>query len=212
MIEVNFAAHEPMQPVRTYSKALAKQMGVTGLIGATNEDHPPVQRCLRVEFEVRGHGSSLRGRFSQRLRPRAMRRDVAIRMRLQIVDARQVVPPPHFGLPQAIEALDRVLHPMFEWRHKNGGDSQLQTQTADATHGVGMLLWALKHVIVVELGIGGPTIPLPTLEQQRQRAGRGSLRYPGIRQRAMQTLGVWVAQGAGCGVPCPAGRDATAPG
>src|SRR5713226_5851196 len=55
MIEVNFAAHQPMQPFRAHGKALAEQIDVAGLIDATNEDDVPAEWRMRVKFEVLGH-------------------------------------------------------------------------------------------------------------------------------------------------------------
>ena len=38
MIEVDFAAHQAMQPVWTYGETLAKEIDVSALIAAANED------------------------------------------------------------------------------------------------------------------------------------------------------------------------------
>src|SRR6266849_5001908 len=189
MIEVNFAAHQPMQPFGAHGKALAEQIDVAGLIGATNEDDVPAQRRMRVKFEVPRHRSAPWGRFGKRLRSRAVRCDVSVRTRLQFCDACHVVTLPHFCLPQAVEALDGVLHTMLERGHKYGDHFELQAHAADATYDMGMVVRSLKHVVVVELRVRGTAIVLPAREQQRHSAFGAPLRCPSISQRAMQTLG-----------------------
>src|SRR5437763_3325654 len=144
---------------------------------------------MRVKLEVLGHRLASRSRFSQRLRSRAMRRDVSIRACLQLSHTGHAVPLPNLGLPQRVEAFDGVLHPVLEWRHEYGRHAELQAHTADATHGMGMLMWALKHVVVVELSIGGKSVALPARKQQRYSAFGAPWDGPGIRQRPMQAFG-----------------------
>ena len=114
MIEVDFAAHQAMQPVWTHGETLPKQIDVAGLIAAANEDDMAMQRRMRVKLEVLGHRLASRSRFGKRSRSRAMRRDVSIGACLQLRDTGHAVPLPNLGLPQRVEAFDGVLHPVLE--------------------------------------------------------------------------------------------------
>lgn len=77
--------------------------------------------------------------------------------------AAHVVALPDLGLPQCVEALDRVLYPVLERRREHGDDAELQTQAGDAADGVRMLMRSLKHRVVVELSVAGQSVALPPL-------------------------------------------------
>jgi hypothetical protein len=189
MIEVNFAAHQAMQPVRTYGKLLPEQRDVAGLIATANEDDVAAQRRMGVESEMLRHRLPRRSRFGKRLRPPAMRGDVSIGACLQFSHAGHAVALPNLGLPQGVEAFYGVLHAVLEWRHEHRHHAKLQAQATDAAHGMGVVMRALKHVVVVELGIGRKSVALPAREQQRYGAFGASWDDPSISQRAVQTLG-----------------------
>jgi len=65
------------------------------------------------------------------------------------------------------EAFEGVLHAVLEWRHKYRGHAELQAYAPNATRGMRILMCALKHVVVVELSIGGKTVALPARQQQQ---------------------------------------------
>src|SRR5438105_15818439 len=84
----------------------------------------------------------------------------------------------NLGLPQRVEAFDGVLHPVLEWRHEYGRHAELQAHTADATHGMGMWRWALKHVVVVELSIGGKFVAPANAQATPGECIRGPVGWP----------------------------------
>jgi len=171
MIKVDLAAHQAMSPVGAHGKALAEQIRVAGLIGTAHEDHLSAKRRMQVEFEVRRHRDSRRGGVGGGLSAGTVRGDVTLRARLQFLETTHAVTLPDFGLPQGVEALDGVLHPVLQWRHEHRNDPQRQTQAAHAPHRVRELVRALKHGVIVKLRIGRQPIVLPT----RQQAGQGRL-------------------------------------
>src|SRR5437870_4900887 len=93
----------------------------------------------RVKFEVLGHRSASRRPFGKRLRSRAVRGDVLVGVRLQLGHACHALTLPDFGLPQRVEAFDRVLHTMLERWHEYGGHFELQAHATDAAYDVGMV-------------------------------------------------------------------------
>jgi hypothetical protein len=97
---------------------------------------------------------------------------------------------PDFGLPQAIEAFDGVLHAVLKGRHEYRNDTELQTQPTDAPNGIDELVGALKHRVVIKLRILRQAVTLPALHQAAGSGLRVALAHdPTVGQFAMQTLG-----------------------
>ena len=92
--------------------------------------------------------------------------DVSVGVQLQFARAAHTATLPQLGLPERVEALDRVLHPVLKWRDEYGSHIKLQTESADGADGVCKMVRSLKDVVVVELGISRHPISPPTLEQQ----------------------------------------------
>ena len=153
LIEVDLAARQAVRPVGAHGEALAEQVGVASLTGATDEDHLPGERCVQVQLEVLGHRPARWSGFGGRVRAGAVGGDVAIRAVLQFGDTGHTVALPDLGLPQAVEAFDGVLHAVLQRRHEHRNDPQRQTQATDAAHRVSELVRPLKHSVVVILGI-----------------------------------------------------------
>lgn len=190
MIKVDFAAHQAMEPVLAYGKVLAEQVHVAVLVGAANEDHLSAKRRMQVDLKVLGHRSARRGRFGSLATTSSVRGDGGIRTCLQFAHTAHAVALPDLGLPQTVEALDAVLHPVLQRQHEHRNHPQRQTQATDAAHRVSELVRPLKHGVVVILGIRGQPVTLPAREQ----AGAGALgaqlqEHPGIGQCPMQALG-----------------------
>ena len=126
----------------------------------------------------------------KRLSAEAARSDVFVRTPLQFAYAAHAVSLPDFGLPQTVEAFDGVLHSMLQRRHEHRDHRELQAQAADAAHGMGKLMCALKHRVVIELRIVWQSIAFPTPAQaQNCVLGTPVLKRPGIGERPMQALG-----------------------
>src|SRR3990170_4270108 len=113
-IKVDLKADQAIRPLGAYGAALPEQMRVAALVGAANEDHLPVQGRMHVELKVLGHRPTRRGCFGSLATTSPVGGDVGIRTCLQLARATDVVTLPDLGLPQAIEALDAVLHPVLQ--------------------------------------------------------------------------------------------------
>jgi len=72
-----------------------------------------------------------------------VRSDVLVGAHLQFVDIGHAITLPHLRLPQCIEALNGVLHAVFERRREDRNNFELQTQATDRTYGVGKVVRAL---------------------------------------------------------------------
>ena len=118
MIEIDLATHQAVRPCRTDTEGLPEHANVTFFGGASNEHDMASKRTLRIECEVTGHAASCWRGFAQCFGSGTMRRDVMVGAPLQFARATDAVALPDFGLPQAIEALDRVLHAVFERRRR----------------------------------------------------------------------------------------------
>jgi hypothetical protein len=190
MIEIDFAAHQTMQPRPAHSKALPEHMDVAGVICTSDEDHAAAHWRPRVKLKVPWHRSARRCRFSNGLDGRTVCSNMTPRACLQVGETRHSVAQPDFGLPQGVEALDDVLHAVLERGHEHENNIQLQAQPADATDSVSKLMRPLEHGVVVELRVSGQSIALPALQQTRHggsgaHAGQG----PSIGECPVQALG-----------------------
>ncbi len=133
-------------------------------IGTSNEHDLPAQRGAGIEFELFRHWMPPWSDLRQGLRAGTMRRDVTVGAHLQFAHAPYAATLPQLGLPERVETLDRVLHPVLERRHEYGSHGKLQAQ-ADGADGVCKMM-------------GGPEI------RCRCRIGHKSAGHPAANARA----------------------------
>lgn len=68
---------------------------------------------------------------------------------------------PYFDLPEVVEGLDLILDSVFPRRGKDGDYVQCQAKEGHGAKAVGVVVWAMKAEVVVELGIGRQAMSLP---------------------------------------------------
>jgi len=187
MGEVDLASHQSVRPVLVDGIISRQQIDGAMFITATNEDHRSAQRSSGIPGEVLGNLTPCRAKITTVCGLGAMSLDVDCRDATQVSDSRAVMTLPNFALPQAIESFDGILQAWLARRRKDRNDLQCHTQAADATHGIGMVMRPLEHIIVVKLGVVREAVRSPAPKQSLYGTGRSALPHdPGIGQRAMQ--------------------------
>lgn len=96
-------------------------------------------------------------------------------------------PPPHFGVPTAVEIFDGSLEPAFLGWGEHRRHAQLKAGAHDAAERILAMMTALKDRVVVELGVGRQPEFFPMLQEgfHGDFGGHQRLR-PGARQPAVQ--------------------------
>src|SRR5262249_14397094 len=154
-LEVYLRTHQPMLPQRFYHPDTTQQMNLPLPVAATQKDQPPLGVSLQVQTPAPWERPTPRGCFNPRCRTPPMGRHITGRLRLQPLQRGVLKPRPHFGLPQAVEALDGSLEARLAGRDKDGHDAQAQADAGHATNGVGVDLRSLEERVVVELCVAG---------------------------------------------------------
>jgi hypothetical protein len=177
-----------MLPQRVYLEGTTQQLNLPLPVAATQEDQPPLGVRLQVQTPVPREGPTPRCGLDPNCRTLPMCRHIAGRLYLQPLQRRMVEPCPHFGLPQAVEALDGPLEAHLPGRNKHGHDSQAQADTRHTANGVGVNLRPLEERVVVELRVVRQADRPPVLHQGfHHESGRNCGRVrPGHHQAAVQ--------------------------
>src|SRR5688572_11261528 len=134
-VQIDFTAHEPMQPVIGHWEVLAQQVSASPIIGAAHEDQSPGQRCIHIEGEARRESAAWWSPIVARDAARAVRVDVTCADGLQLHELFESMALPDLGLPQPIEGLDHVLKAGLARGRKHWYDAQRQAEPTDLPHG-----------------------------------------------------------------------------
>jgi hypothetical protein len=161
--EVQFAANESMVPGRIDVEAVGQEADVAGVIGTADEDDRGVSANWQPIWRpraARGRGQLTRVGFE------LMSGDEAVGPVAELGPVGVVEAFPNFGLPQVVEGLDLVLEAMLARWGEDGSNAHGQAEQGDGAETIGMVMWAVKAQIVIELGVGRQTVPAPVGEQR----------------------------------------------
>jgi hypothetical protein len=189
--EIDLGADEAMGPQGIDEVTPPQQLGLALLVGATQENHRPLQRTLQIQFPVAGEGCSQGSTIASWGRTLKHGGDEAIGMASEGNEIVVLETLPNFGLPAAVVILDGGLEARLSWRREDRHHAQLKAQTHDAAERVGPLMGTLEDGVVVKLSVAGQAVLAPIGNQCDHRSFRGPRRAePTAAQAAVQAHGI----------------------
>src|SRR5712692_1430262 len=187
LIQEEFGSDQTPDPTRVNDKGTAQELNSAVVIGATYEHHAADGVGLEIEAPGIGKGTPRRGGIDAENVSAPRGQDVAFGAFLEFGERGGLKAVDNFGLPEAIEGFDGGLKTGFAWRSEDGNDVESQTESDDASEGIGNVMRSLKARVVVELSIGGQAVLAPmVLEHVEDEVGGDALARPGCDEPAMQ--------------------------
>jgi len=154
----HFAAHEALFPEWVHLEPIAQQGDGSVIVRSPDENEDRIDTIC----EQRRRPGMARGRHTLPLLGFAMvGLDKGIGPVAQLRPGVMDEALPHFDLPEVVEGLDLILDSVFTRRGKDGDDVQCQAKEGHGAKAVGVVVWAMKAEVVVELGIGRQAMSLP---------------------------------------------------
>lgn len=175
MVELNFATHQSMHPMRVDRDRAAEQADLAVVVSTPQVDEAAGQRTIEVQLPAFRERPARGCLLASHSVPRAMGMDVSRGMAHQLWQVGKGEALPHLGLPEGVEALDGVLQAMFERWREDGRHAQCETKAADPPDGIGKLVCPLEAGVVVELSVGRQTQLGPALDQAMHHHGSAQL-------------------------------------
>ncbi|HBH53857.1 MAG TPA: hypothetical protein DDY91_18380 [Planctomycetaceae bacterium] len=163
--EIDFDPDQAVAPDRADIERVAQYLAPTFPIGCADQDHPALQRALKIEFPSPGEWPTSRRIFYADCVTKPVGRHNACRLSLNFREVTEYESSPYRVLPTTIEGFDVCLESLGQWWGENGNDAQGKTQTCHSAKRGGPDMRTMKHSIVVELGMGREVL-LPPMRDQ----------------------------------------------
>jgi hypothetical protein len=118
--KVDLAAHQSVAPMVANQEGSAEQMNVPVIVAAAHENHSPLERGIKVEFEASGKRTATWGALSPQGGLGAVSGDIPLGDGHKAFDIGAVVALPHLALPKGVKAFNGVLEPRLARRGEQG--------------------------------------------------------------------------------------------
>src|SRR5215831_3502493 len=140
-----------MRPILADEKAMAEDRGMAAIVGTSDENDCAAGWGLKIEHEIGRHRPACWSAFDTHRCAASDSSNVSFRVIEQLHDGDPFEASPHLRLPPTVKALDGGLKARLARRCEDGHDAEQKTCSDHTPDRIGVLMWSLEDVVVVEL-------------------------------------------------------------